>query len=438
MLPLFLASIGISLAMIPSIYVILHPILTVRKSILVFLVDTASFFLLGSISFDLWVPVSLLISSIVLVKLTSKSYTSLCFPALYIYNCLISHILLIPEVRFTGYSFQELNQSNFWMCLSYGIMSVISFLTVYPIRKLLEKRPIGKQIVNNLECANKKLIYFSAGFFLVCVELVFGIASMFYSTGLLDTYISAVVSFMLFMLIFALIIIFIFFTAEKKSFEAEKKVEYLDNLNEYTQNLEVVYNNMRSFKHDYVNIMAALSAYIDEKRYDELEKFFYEHILPMNKSITQKNETINNLQKIKNMELKSILYTKMILAVNQNIEATIDIPDEINEVNMDPVDLTRTLGVYMDNAIEASLETEKPVLNLHMGKVDNDVVCIISNNYIDKGLSISQMQKKDVTTKGSGHGLGLYNVSEILNKYSNIFHETHIEDGLFVQQLRIS
>ena len=243
---------------------------------------------------------------------------------------------------------------------------------------------------------------------------------------------------MLFMLILALIIIFIFFTAEKKSFEAEKKVEYLDNLNEYTQNLEVVYNNMRSFKHDYVNIMAALSAYIDEKRYDELEKFFYEHILPMNKSITQKNETINNLQKIKNMELKSILYTKMILAVNQNIEATIDIPDEINEVNMDPVDLTRTLGVYMDNAIEASLETEKPVLNLHMGKVDNDVVCIISNNYVDKGISISQMQKKDVTTKGTGHGLGLYNVSEILNKYSNIFHETHIEDGLFVQQLRIS
>ena len=195
---------------------------------------------------------------------------------------------------------------------------------------------------------------------------------------------------------------------------------------------------MRSFKHDYVNIMAALSAYIDEKRYDELEKFFYEHILPMNKSITQKNETINNLQKIKNIELKSILYTKMLLAVNQNIEATIDIPDEICDVNMDPVDLTRTLGVYMDNAIEASLETDKPVLNLHMGKVDNDVVCIISNNYIDKGLSISQMQKKDVTTKGSGHGLGLYNVYEILNKYSNIFHETYMENGFFFQQLRIS
>ncbi|MBR6402129.1 MAG: GHKL domain-containing protein [Eubacterium sp.] len=438
MLLMFAASIGISLAMIPSIYVILHPILSIRKSILVILVETATFFIMGQLAFVLWIPISLLICSIVLVKLTSKSYTSLCFPALYIYNCMICHILLIPELKISGLTPQEQDKSIFWTCFTYTLMSIASFLTVYPIRKKLEKRPIGKQIVTNLERADKKLIYISAGFFLVCAELVFCIASMFYKSGLLETYISSVISFMLFMLIFALVIVFIFFTAEKKSYEAEKKVEYLDNLNEYTRNLEVVYNNMRSFKHDYVNIMAALSAYIDEKRYDELERFFYEHILPMNKSLTQKNETINNLQKIKNMELKSILYTKMILAVNQNIDATIDIPDEINDVNMDPVDLTRTLGVYMDNAIEASLETEKPVLNLHMGKVDDDVVCIISNNYIDKGLSISQMQKKDVTTKGTGHGLGLYNVSEILNKYSNIFHETYMEDGLFVQQLRIS
>ena len=438
MLLMFVASIGISLAMIPSIYVILHPILSIRKSILVILVETATFFIMGQLSFVLWIPISLLICSIVLVKLTSKSYTSLCFPTIYIYNCMICHILLIPQCKISGLTPQEQDKSVFWMCFTYASMSIISFLTIYPIRKKMEKRPIGKQIVTNLERADKKLIYISAGFFLVCAELVFGIASMFYKSGLLETYISSVISFMLFMLIFALVIVFIFFTAEKKSYEAEKKVEYLDNLNEYTRNLEVVYNNMRSFKHDYVNIMAALSAYIDEKRYDELEKFFYEHILPMNKSLTQKNETINNLQKIKNMELKSILYTKMILAVNQNIDATIDIPDEINDVNMDPVDLTRTLGVYMDNAIEASLETEKPVLNLHMGKVDDDVVCIISNNYIDKGLSISQMQKKDVTTKGTGHGLGLYNVSEILNKYSNIFHETRMEDGLFVQQLRIS
>ena len=30
------------------------------------------------------------------------------------------------------------------------------------------------------------------------------------------------------------------------------------------------------------------------------------------------------------------------------------------------------------------------------------------------------MLKKEVTTKGTGHGIGLYNVSEILNHYDNV------------------
>ena len=199
MLLMFAASIGISLAMIPSIYVILHPILSIRKSILVILVETATFFIMGQLAFVLWIPISLLICSIVLVKLTSKSYTSLCFPALYIYNCMICHILLIPELKISGLTPQEQDKSIFWTCFTYTLMSIASFLTVYPIRKKLEKRPIGKQIVTNLERADKKLIYISAGFFLVCAELVFCIASMFYKSGLLETYISSVISFMLFM-----------------------------------------------------------------------------------------------------------------------------------------------------------------------------------------------------------------------------------------------
>ena len=138
------------------------------------------------------------------------------------------------------------------------------------------------------------------------------------------------------------------------------------------------------------------------------------------------------------LELKSILYTKLLLAVNQDIEVNLDIPDKIDSIDMDPVDLIRRLGLYLDNAIEACLETEHPILNLHLGRLNQDIVFIISNTYIDKGLSIAQMQKKDVTTKGAGHGIGLHNVSEILNRYDNIYHETLMEKGLFIQQVHIS
>ncbi|MCI9060365.1 MAG: ATP-binding protein, partial [Lachnospiraceae bacterium] len=39
---------------------------------------------------------------------------------------------------------------------------------------------------------------------------------------------------------------------------------------------------------------------------------------------------------------------------------------------------------------------------------------------------------------GNGHGIGLHNVSEILNRYDNIYHETSIKEGLFIQQVQIS
>lgn len=184
--------------------------------------------------------------------------------------------------------------------------------------------------------------------------------------------------------------------------------------------------------------MTSLAAYIDEKKYDELEIFFYEHILPMQKNLTQKNGALNSLLHIKILELKSIVYTKLLLAVNQDIEVNIDIPDEIASINMDSVDLTRVLGIYLDNAIEGCLETEHPIINFHLGKMNQDIVFIISNTFIDKGLSISQMHKKDVTTKGDGHGIGLHNVSEILNRYDNIYHETLIKEDLFIQQVQIS
>ena len=147
---------------------------------------------------------------------------------------------------------------------------------------------------------------------------------------------------------------------------------------------------------------------------------------------------MNNLLHVHVLELKSILYTKLLLAVNQDIEVHIDIPDEIDSVHMDPVDLTRMLGIYLDNAIEASMETEHPIVNFHLGKMNQDIVFIISNTFIDRGLSVAQMYKKEITTKGRGHGIGLSNVSEILNRYDNIYYETLIDGGMFIQQIRIS
>jgi two-component system sensor histidine kinase AgrC len=330
-------------------------------------------------------------------------------------------------------SVKELNADAFLMLTTEICTIAVSCPFLYLVRLLIQKYLIGI-----FEKMNKKLITFIALNLLFSAFLIFTLASFFDTLEITHREYFLMVSSLILYSVFAIcMILYVLYTA-KKSYEAQKKVEYLENLNEYTKNLEMVYNNLRSFRHDYINIMASLSAYIDEKRYDELGTFFYEYIFPMQKNLSQKNSELNNLLRIHTLELKSILYTKLLLAVNQDIEVNIDIPDEIDSVHMDPVDMTRMFGIYLDNAIEACLETDHPVVNIHLGKMNQDMVFIISNTFIDKGLSVAQMHKKGVTTKGNGHGIGLHNVSEILNRYDNIYHETLIEDGLFIQQIQIS
>ena len=422
-----------ALLMICDIFVLIHPHISIKKYPIFFLTFSAPSILQLHLDFSSMLFVSLAINSILLVKFSKKIYSIIYIPLAYILNCILVNLLAFTIHILWGLSVEEINTSIPCLILIDICTITVTCPVLYLVRLLIQK-----YFIHAFEKMNKKLLTLIAFAILLCAFLIFMIACILYMVELSDQkYFMLIALLILYFLLTISMILIVLYTI-KKNYEAQKKVEYLENLNEYTRNLELVYNNLRSFKHDYVNIMTSLAAYIDEKRYDELETFFYEHILPMQKNLTQKNGALNNLLHVHVLELKSILYTKLLLAVNQDIEVNLDIPDDIDSVNMDPVDLTRMLGIYLDNAIEACLETEHPTINFHLGKMNQDIILIISNTFVDKGLSVAQMYKKEVTTKGDGHGIGLHNVSQILNRYDNIYHETLMEDGLFIQQVQIS
>ena len=416
-----------------NIFILLHPHLSIKKYLVFFLSFSAFYFTQWYLNFSPLFFVMLGVNSALLVKFSKQSYSFFYIPLSYILDC-----VLLDTIAFAAISLWDLSLNEFTAAkISIVVFTICTIIAGCPVFYLI-RRLLQKYLIRIFENMSKKLLA------LVTFPIWFYACLLFTTGSFLDLLEASSVEFSLLIssfilyFVFTISMILIVLHTTKKNYEAQKKVEYLENLNEYTKNLEIVYNNLRSFRHDYINIMASLAAYMDEKKYDELETFFYEHILPMQKNLTQKNEALNKLLHVNILELKSILYTKLLLAVNQDIDVTIDIPDEINAVNMDPVDLTRMLGIYLDNAIEACLETEHPLLNFHLGKMNQDIVFIISNTFLDKGLSVSQMYKKDVTTKGNGHGIGLYNVSEILNRYDTIYHETLIENGMFIQQIQIS
>ena len=60
------------------------------------------------------------------------------------------------------------------------------------------------------------------------------------------------------------------------------------------------------------------------------------------------------------------------------------------------------------------------------------------NSFINKGISISNMEKQGFSTKGEGRGLGLSNVVQVLGQYENVNKVTEIRDNYFIQTLIIS
>ena len=416
-----------------DIFLLAHPRLSIKKYLIFLFSFSAFFFAQLYFSFSPMLLIALAVNSILVVKFTGKLYSVFYIPLGYIINCILSNLITFMANMLWNLSIQELNAGNLYLLLFVSCTLALSCPVLYLVRRLFQR-----YLIDILENMNRKLLNLIALTLLLCAFMLYTMASFFDTLEITHREFFLMVSSLVLYFLFTFSMILIVLHTARKSYEAQKKVEYLENLNEYTRNLEMVYNNLRSFRHDYINIMASLAAYIDEKRYEELGIFFYEHILPMQKNLTQKNDALNNLLHVNILELKSILYTKLLLAVNQDIQVNIDIPDEIDSVHMDPVDLTRMLGIYLDNAIEACLETEHPVLNFHLGKANQGIVFILSNTFLDRGLSVAQMYKKDVTTKGEDHGLGLHNVAEILNRYDNVYHETRIEDGLFIQQVQIS
>ncbi len=220
--------------------------------------------------------------------------------------------------------------------------------------------------------------------------------------------------------------------------QAEAKQKALQDLQSYTQNLEAMYNGLRSFKHDYVNILLSLSGYIEAGDMDRLKFFFESKIFPTKNLITKGDYKLNQLSNIGVLEIKSLLSVKMIYAHESGIDITIDIPGKVESFPIDTVDLARILGIFLDNAIEAALETEQPQIGLNIIQDKAGVSIIISNSFRDNGVMLHNLKRKGFSTKAGHQGIGLWNAQKIISSYDNVLLETTMKCSYFIQHIELT
>lgn len=222
----------------------------------------------------------------------------------------------------------------------------------------------------------------------------------------------------------------------KKEQDTRFKLELYDGLQPYMSQLELLYQETREFRHDYTNILYTLYGYIKEGNIDTLETYYINHILSNHSHFQKPTYELGKLSNIKILEIKSIVYIKMIQALTKGINLYINIPVPIMEVSLETIDLSQILGIFFDNAIEASLVSSKKEIEFCFERHINSYSIIIKNSCNENIIiSFTKLNTLGYTTKGKNRGLGLHNVKKILVQYPNVQHTTILKNFYFTQKL---
>ena len=104
---------------------------------------------------------------------------------------------------------------------------------------------------------------------------------------------------------------------------------------------------------------------------------------------------------------------------------------------MDSLSLCRVLGILMDNATEAALESEGKILRLAILAEDSAVSFILANSTPPPQAPLSTLVKPGYSTKEGHSGLGLTNVAKIIKPLSNVLLSTEYRYNIFRQILKI-
>ena len=221
--------------------------------------------------------------------------------------------------------------------------------------------------------------------------------------------------------------------------EVKSENQKLEQQKKYILALEKNNNEIRKFKHDFNNIILGLDGYINNDDFDKekLKKYFNSAIMNFNNNIELNDIVIAKLNSIKVSSLKSLITNKVFMAQNNNIYVDINIQGEITDFYTDEMQLSRVLGVLLDNAIEASLEvTDDKKIDINIIQIDKTTDIQISNTFNNTGTPIADFNKEGFSTKGTNRGLGLSSAHEIANKL-NMLLNTEIDGNTFIQNLSI-
>ena len=330
--------------------------------------------------------------------------------------------------------FLNVFQINYDLLISTPLYRLVAVLSIYLIIFLLSIAAkylrLNIKVIDSLNTKTKVLLILNI-FLVICI-----IAIQFYLVRFYSDTMPFLITFagILALVAYAIISIYNIINISKLAITTRD----LENANSTIHSLKILHDQVRSFKHDFDNMVNSIGGYVVNEDIPGLKKYYQQLLEECNKT--------NNLYAlspsvINHPAIYHLLATKYYEADKKNIQINLNVFLDLNEIEerMKIYDFTRILGILLDNAMDAAEECDKKIINVTFRKdiSNNMILVIIQNTYNNKDVDTEEIYQKGITSKENHSGLGLWKVRQILMHNNNLNLFTTKNDEFFTQQFEI-
>ena len=216
----------------------------------------------------------------------------------------------------------------------------------------------------------------------------------------------------------------------------EQTLRYRD-MERYSRHIEELYKEVRSFRHDYTNLLTSLRLGIEEEDMEQIKEVYDSVLKDSSQKLQDNKYDLGRLVNVRDKALKSLLAGKFLKARDKNIVFNVEVPEEIQVEGMSLLDFLTIVSILCDNAIEASVEASQPHVSIAFLKNGAQETFIIENSIKEEGIDISEIFSFGASSKGEERGVGLYTVMKIVESHPNTSLNTTCQNQIFRQVLTI-
>lgn len=331
--------------------------------------------------------------------------------------------VIVTVIFLCFFTAPTIRSDPFVFLLSNVSVALILFIMTMFKKLMIKLNNFFYKIENNKYCDRILFII------LMIIVFSFIIYNITTATTLSKAYL---INILIMFIFFALTFIFI----SEKNQRDQLNNEY-DTLMEYVHNFEDWIEEEGLNRHESKNQLAIIREMVknNKKAVEYIDDILKDRIYV-------DDSWINEIKHLPSGGIKGLLYYKLILTKKENIDICLNVSRDtknfISDVSKTELNnIYRLLGIYIDNAIEAAKESENKMVSIEIYPLKNKLIIVISNAY--KGnISIKTIKKKGYSTKGKGHGNGLYYAEKIIKKSDLLEGESSVINNYYIQKIIIT